>query len=950
MVIVGDSQKMAGSTLSAGKEDEFTDFIAAYCDEEATTQDERLLMVLGQALDKFAAPDPPPAASPASVQAHSTAGEPVGPLPPLVPQKPGDGRAGTGRLRRAPPPPVPPLAATTPAATRAGRPFNGCSALNGVPQAVQLCLDRTSDQEEESQFLEPLLRLLRKAGEPVSLVDLKDERRRQEAVTAMLDTVASALESPIPDVRYCAAVSLRSMIADMRTRGFDDLNPPPPLAQKRDTRYLCIGTSSVVPALCRAVADPCLLGAESLFCLRALRDACCYRAVAREAWGQGLMQSVCELIDGVVAGEDGICDDRLPVAIELLWNIAELDPSSRDALGTEENLCILRRVLETFMSAGHRLKDKALRNDLLVVLTMAAETPTRSSHPHFLSSGITELAWLIGCGAELSLHELPEFKDRMQPFVLTCSQEDFEMKKLLWNLVYLLCFTEDSLEFLLSHDIIRMFLSYVDASCEIPSVVRWPTLQLIDLQTHCLHLLCQLCVGGVKQFAEAGRECLDLSLRNTCLKVLVHVAATENRAQLAEEGAVGIMLALAEQAPEIEVKRDCLQILADTVNGDPAQQKSFAEASGIAAVVPFLSLPLQSKNHQVEQLVFAAIDCVWNGIVGCASSESQFLKEDGMHALLDILVVAPNWIRIPLLSCIGDLLASNKEAVHELLEWQSQTHGVSAAQLLIRLWVEDDAASGKVDPGGVIPEEGKGPPFFSVFAADMIRQELGGTATPADVQSKLAMSMLRESIAFDRRSSMAATGRPSIDDNDLGAPLQPGEGSVVPTLPTHDVKAKIYCIFNRAGLTADSPHLASLTNKEKQRVEVICEFAALKRDEVWREINAALERAGTKPIGVDRARLEVMQSAASRRWGKIRERQMELQKIHQEGADREARNFYRGIMRDCDHQAGKRVTSARTGLSITEAKIRKAQMLKASFKSAVVTSGPGGDGKPAATV
>eukprot|EP01062_Namystynia_karyoxenos_P021944 TRINITY_DN18389_c0_g1_i1.p1 TRINITY_DN18389_c0_g1~~TRINITY_DN18389_c0_g1_i1.p1 ORF type:complete len:1030 (+),score=357.85 TRINITY_DN18389_c0_g1_i1:77-3091(+) len=971
------------SGTSSNQPGEFADFLGVYCDEEGKLQDERLLALLHQAVDRF--PDPPPptpgtelvspmsqgkvldgtstlgTAAAATAAASPSAGGSLGAppaLPPLQPQKPHLHGSGSGRLRRAPPPPVPAeKPPPAPPAADRGRPLNGRSALNGIPQALQLCRDRIETHEAarqedlklkrpqllgESPFLSPLLRLLRKAEQPLALSDLRDERRQHEAVCSLLDSVADCLEAAVPDVRLQAAITLHRMVAEIRLKGYDDLNPPPPLSQKRDTRFKVLTTSESMLGLCRAIAQPDATPGESLFCLRALRDASCYRAVARRLWSSGLFDSVCDLLNAALDGDTGIEDDCIPVAIELLWNIAELDPSCRAELGTEAHLSVLHRLLQRFLSQGHRLRDKELRNDLLVVLTMAADTPDRASHPAFLSSGLTEAVWLIGCGAELGLHEQQEYSSRMKPFVLTCSQEDFEMKRLLWNLLYLLCFSESNLEFLLEHDVMRVFLAYVDADCETPSVVRWPTLQLIDLQTLSLSLLCQLCLGGERHFTEADgarillvflRECLDVPLRNATLKILVNVAVTGNRASLASQNAVQIMLSLAEQAPEIDVKRDCLQILADTVNGDPEQQRVFAASGGIATVAPFLSLPLSSQNKQVEQLVFAAVDTVWKCVIGTPANEEAFLRQDGMHLLLDILQSAPEWIRIPLLSCINDLLAANPGATHEMLEWTSQVDGVSAAQLLIRLWREDDANLGLADGSGVIPEEGQGPPFQSFFGADIIQEELRPEGIPKE---RLAAHAARQSwVGGIQRSSMsvscAATGRPSLGDTETGTLALPGDEEQ----PMHDIKAKIYCIFKRCRLSVHSPELANLTDEEKQRVEVIAEFAALMRDEVWREIGESLERDGIKPIGVDRARLEVMRQAASERWTRVRQRQLELQKAHQAWADSEERNFYRGIMRDCDHQSGRRRAPGRTGLSITEAKIRKAQMLKASFQQAV---------------
>eukprot|EP01064_Diplonema_japonicum_P006861 TRINITY_DN14686_c0_g1_i2.p1 TRINITY_DN14686_c0_g1~~TRINITY_DN14686_c0_g1_i2.p1 ORF type:complete len:1043 (+),score=211.31 TRINITY_DN14686_c0_g1_i2:178-3306(+) len=783
-----------------------------------------------------------------------------------------------------------------------GKAFTGKAGLKGLPQVIQLCADKVV--AGVPGYEEVLLEVLRKIEEPLNLSDVRDDRRQRQAVLRTLDATSRVLFSPVGTVRGAAAKVVQLMVSDMKTKGHDDINPPRQLSRKRDTRFKCLEESQTITTLCTVI--PKLTGPlESLACLRALCDASCYTSVSKcllekEGVLKPLMMVLASIMD-----TRNIQDGRISVIVETLWNMLDLVPSCRRDLGCVEYLSILYVLYKELLQSGHRLKDKELRNDVLSIATIVAGD--QATHENFLTTNWTHIIWLASCGGEIIPSD-PVYKDTIKPFASTTSQDDFDMKKTLWHLMYLLSFTDSNLKFLLDKGIIAVLLCYIDSGCDVPAVVRWPLTQLVELQMQALHILSQMCVGGSGQLAEGNAprillsflgECVGDQLRNTTLKVLSRVVCTENKKMMAEQGAVGIILSLAEAAPELEIKSNCVRILSSIVDGQRYLQKEFANAGGIDILMLFLTLDSPTRTLESDELVFSTVDCIWSCVIGCKESEDSFIEMEGIHALLDELTVAPMWVCVPLLSCLEDFLASNNSAIEELLEWKSST-GAALAQVLIKMWETDSNGSTK----RILPESIEERPFTSVFGEAEIEKILSGTKAPE------------------------AKEKPLLDILDA---LQGPTDKEPPSGIQHDIKVKIYCIFSKV-FQRDSKALRVLSNAEKMQLQVILSYAALRRDRVWYQIDEALRQGGTVPIGQDRKRLEKAKEAAERRWKAIREEQIKLQAASEVYADIEEKTFYKLLVKKKNDTLTTKQTT--TGLSITEAKIRKAQMLKASFMSA----------------
>ena len=253
-------------------------------------------------------------------------------------------------------------------------------------------------------------------------------------------------------------------------------------------------------------------------------------------------------------------------------------------------------------------------------------------------------------------------------------------------------------------------------------------------------------------------------------------------------------------------------------------------------------------------------------------------------------------------------------ALAELLEWRG-VEGKAAPQIFIDMWKRDDAAHGEKHEGLLSQDESE-QPFASRFGQHEVDTVLHNKEEEQETGRWSAESLFE-----------ATTGSMTVSRE----------------LPnTHDIKVKIFCIFQR-GFPSNSPAMMVLTDQERVQLQVILSYDSLKRDQVWRQINDTLKDEGLQPIGLDRQRLENAKGSASDRWRDIRGRQLSLQEANQRRVDIEQDNFYKLLLK----KPASTVTASRDtkGLSITEAKIKKAQMLKRSFLSAA--GGPAGPPGPA---
>eukprot|EP00906_Rhabdomonas_costata_P006729 RCo009767 len=432
--------------------------------------------------------------------------------------------------------------------------FHVCCGLRGIPDAIGFCMEIL--EAGVTDALVPLCELIEKCTLPFRIAKLQDELRLKSSLVSMLNAVASTLSVKEELVKCTAASAVEQIMARVRRDCTDDLavgltmthagsttssvcsgaragrslvsSPGSECGgeEKSDRQHalqLAVMGSFVLSALCAELRRESLPLNVEMAVLRALREASTFCFGCEVLCQEGCLRRLFALLEG-----RDLQDPAAFLLVEVIWNVLELFPLAREQL-QEDGL----RVIVTFHTLvraalvdGYRVRDKEFRNDCLSVCTLlAGDTRT---HQYFYESGFTETLFLAGFGLELNLDN-----EVLQRITGSMAIQDFELKRLAWNLLYHLSFHPANAQLLLLRGALEALLCYMDMSCPNPVVRRWPTLQLMDLQAQALHVVCQLALQGPEKFAEVDgaatllrflHDGMDVALRNTTLRVVVHLA------------------------------------------------------------------------------------------------------------------------------------------------------------------------------------------------------------------------------------------------------------------------------------------------------------------------------------------------------------------------------------------------------------------------------------------
>jgi hypothetical protein len=823
------------------------------------------------------------------------------------------------------------------------------SGLNGIPETIRACIQRIN--EGRMEFVGPFQQLLELAGQPFVYYKAQDSLHHKQCTLNILNATAEAMSVHHEKVRLRAVTTLYETVARVRAKDQDDLTllrkhneaggskPAETLGMqgslggsgaksggsswhyghqgsirpdeslkydKRSTLHEAVRESTVVTRLVNELKQSSSQSHDMLTAIvKGLRECSYYAHCCRLITNQGGLDQLFSLLE-----ECDFRDYAVFIALETVWNVLELNPTAKELVGSFHYVSVLHQVLRSALINGYKLKEKEFRNDCIAVCTLVAEDP--DNHPYFFKTGLTELVFIVGAGTEIGLEH-----EALKPFMQTIADEDFELKKLAWNLLYILSFHSDNAFFLRESDMLKALFQYLDVDCSTPEVVRWPTLQLLDLQYVAINIITQLSLNGARHFAEANganimltflRECMDLNLRNTTLRSLVHLANSENQAAFVEANAIECMLQLITVEIDLNVKRDCFQVISDLCAGTGPDQElarqQFGELRGVELLVPYLDL--DPNNQTSQNLLYVIVDCVWNAIVGMPTNEQRFLELKGVHKMLDALEKSPNWIQLCLLTCLVDAFQSPK-VVAQARAWSHKIAHTPVEKLLISLW--KDAGSGPQEP-----EKAK------VIADSQAQDE--------DIDTT--------SISFSlkpppyRKPAPVTPVSPLLPKEDDEADPPTGVVDLLARVVNcTDLKTKIYCLFSHIGLDGHD----ILTFEEQKLLSEIRQHVDMRKDRMWEYVEVSLRDERCRPTSPDREKLEGAAEARTQRRDKLKHEQDTWREKEYAWLDKTERTFYSTLIKKSDDEEALKKRK-HTGLTITQAKIRKSEMLKASFQSA----------------
>lgn len=309
-------------------------------------------------------------------------------------------------------------------------------------------------------------------------------------------------------------------------------------------------------------------------------------------------------------------DDTLFVLVETLWNmldnsltllsegevalsLAALLDKHRHAnvlyqLGNQETVQALCGLFERILLHGFRKRDKALRNELVVMATLLSRRP--ANRVLFVETGFLGLALEYATAAEM---ELPV--DANPRNFATSDPEDLELKQLLWTMIAGLCEGYEGAEAL--HAVreslfIQTLLMYVDPAQANSAYLSmtWAESQKRELELLAFSLLHQLAPHCSENFSthEGIRICVQHVRKHSNALTVVEGGPDESTvgpesAEIEGAGELGTATALEDGEDDLDRQYLALRLLQRTLPlPDEAHQDEFGAVGGVEDMVTLI--------------------------------------------------------------------------------------------------------------------------------------------------------------------------------------------------------------------------------------------------------------------------------------------------------------------------------------------------------------------------
>ncbi|XP_062844662.1 cilia- and flagella-associated protein 69-like [Trichomycterus rosablanca] len=693
---------------------------------------------------------------------------------------------------------------------------------------INICADKSKEHAEYASILCDLLHICRL---PFLKEKTSDEVKHAKVVTDSLSQMGYLMRLPNTKVREQICASIISLYTPDKPKHYDDGVCPTSLAYRREL----IEHSSLAETLLMSLAvleNQLSVKLQVLQVLQILsRSSAVNCSLILKAEGA---QKICFHMN-----EPDPSGQMLFRSTEILWNL--LDKGSREEvtnqLSNMDCIMVLKEAFLHHLLNGYRHYDRQLRNDLLVITTLIAENPKAS----LVESGFAKQLVMFATYPELRSHN-----PLIRNFKLAFTSEDFEMKKLLLNLIVVLSRDLTAVQLFKENRVmLALMLLIRPGSSEGRRSGKtrrsWTSIQLEELQLQalaalstvaplmldeymacqantCLLVLLDWCLqqgtdshcGHGQGFYGIGGQGERKAQMRYCIRLLRCMASLSNdliNQDLSDQGAISQLLGLLkrfqerkeeEDAVSVEIQTDVLVLLSSLCDEDMNKKDLFG-AQGVEVMVHYLKMdPAQLYSGLGHNRLFlSAVDCVWSCIVGSYPTEDLFLEKEGIFLLLDFLQSSQRSMQSVVLGTLSELCDNPKTLAH-IQAWRGNKD-LTAPALLLQLWRNEEAKIGvKRDQHGKL----------------------------ADVKNPI-LSMYQEQEAL--QSVPANTPSPAVLD------------------VSENLRAKIYTLFCRLGFE----NLPGLTTEDQITLCVVNRYLDFKIGEVWNEITAELELEGVRPVSLD---------------------------------------------------------------------------------------------------
>ncbi|KAJ8334850.1 hypothetical protein SKAU_G00404890 [Synaphobranchus kaupii] len=696
-----------------------------------------------------------------------------------------------------------------------------------VFKILNLCIEKAEDQ---SQYTLVMCDILKICGLPPLKEKSSDEMHYATVVQESLSQMGYLMRVPSADVRLQICASITSFFGPQKpkanTEGLCPISP--------GFRVQMVEQSGVAEILVLSMAllekqlGVRLQVLKTLQFLSSSSEANCNQMLK----AQGASKICCHMNESDPWGQ------LLFRSSELLWNMLEND-RKEEATSQLSNMDCIMSLKDAFQHQilnGFQQFDQQLRNDLLVIITLIADNPSAP----LIESGLAKQLILFATFPEIKSHN-----PLVRNLKLSFNYEDFEMKRLLLNLIVVMSKDISSLQLFKEGQVLLALLLHLKPS-ERACGPSWSSAQQVELQQHALAtllsvapllpddymtyqgnaLLLLLMDWGAKQDAWSGQGGSwhgsggkgDRKVQMYgCVRVLRAMASLGNETinqDLCDQGAIGqfietiMQLELGyeeEDAITIEIMTDIQQILSVLCDNDLHRKELFG-SGGVEMLAHFLKTSpakfYSGLGH--NKLILSTVDCVWSCVVGCDITEDVFLEKEGVFLLLDLLHSGPGNMHGVVLATLLELCDNPKTPPH-IHTWRGQK-GVTTAALLLLLWRQEERE------------------LWAEHDQDVT------TADP--------------------------TGSHPVDDHVEPSPADRPTPVVMDA--ADNLQSKIFSLLSKMGFE----DLPGLTTEDYVTLSTVRRYLDFKVMEVWSEMARELQAEGVRPVTPDEEALEAIADMA----------------------------------------------------------------------------------------
>ncbi|NXM37988.1 CFA69 protein, partial [Gymnorhina tibicen] len=698
--------------------------------------------------------------------------------------------------------------------------------LAQITEVLNLCAEKVNEQEA---FTEPLCELIKLFGLPFQKKKSSDEVNYSVEVSQSIAQLGYLMRVPSSQAKIQICKCIVSFY-NMELPG-KLLSGYQPTSASYKIQMAEVGGLAETLVLSLALVENQLT--EKLWVLKALQHLSSSGRNCRLMVKAQAPSRLCLYLNG--ADPSGQLVFR---SSDILWNLLENTSKEEvvNQLSSLECVYALKEVFVDLLMHGFRHCDYQLRNDLLVIATLIAE----NSAAPMIESGFAELLIVLATFTEVKLPN-----PLVKGFKLSCSYEDFEMKKLLFNVIGILSKDPSAARLLSENHVMPALLYYVKPNQK-PGFPDWSAAQYEELQLHAIavlasvapalvdkYLSCQAntlllvflewCIGQDPFFGQGnsfhgtggrGNKLAQMRYGLRVLRCVVSLYDDAVNINLCDQGAISQLLDILKYAAKkskekettvlLEVQADTLFILSVLCENDLHRKELFSY-EGVAILIPFVKMDPKKLYSGLghNSLLFSALDCLWSCVIGCYIAEDYFIEKQGIFLLLDLLALKEKNLCNIILGILVEFCDHPKTTLHMSI-WRGK-RDQTAANLLIQLWRQEELDLGvKRDQYGMI----------------------------VDIKRPIATSFQKQ-----QKIAPVPANCPSFAIMEI----------------SESMRAKIYSLFSKLGFE----NLPGLSAKDFVTLAIIQHYIDFKVGEVWSEISAEIKEE-FRPITSDKRTLKVI--------------------------------------------------------------------------------------------